>query len=78
MLRHVVRVYCNYICKVILCYFTFIFDLELMTLQKGKNAGIRPLFGQNKRLGVSYSGVSLYLDSSEGKPWLHGIAVKVQ
>ena len=45
---NVVRVYCNYIDKVILCYFTFIFDL-LMTLEKGKNAGIRPLFWQNRR-----------------------------
>ena len=26
----------NYIYKVILCYFTFIFDLELMTLEKRK------------------------------------------
>ena len=48
---NVVRVYCNYIYKVILCHFTFIFDLELMTLEKGKNAGIRPLFWQNWRLG---------------------------
>ena len=32
--------------------FTFIFDLELMTLEKGKNARIRPLFWQNRRLGV--------------------------
>ena len=48
---NVVRVYCSYTYHVILCYFTFIFDLELMTLEKGKNAGIRPLFWQNRRLG---------------------------
>ena len=28
-----------------------IFGLELITLEKGKNAGIRPLFEQNRRLG---------------------------
>ena len=27
------------------------FSLELITLEKGENAGIRPLFGQNRRLG---------------------------
>ena len=28
-----------------------IFGLELITLEKGKNSRIRPLFGQNRRLG---------------------------
>ena len=28
-----------------------IFDLELIALENGKNVGIRPLFGQNRRLG---------------------------
>ena len=38
-----------------------IFGLELITLEEGKNAGIRPLFGQNRRLGGgSYSRISLY------------------
>ena len=40
------RVYC-YIYKVILCCFTLIVDLELMTLGKGNNTGIIPLFVQN-------------------------------
>ena len=28
-----------------------IFGLELIILEKGKNAGIRPLVGENRRLG---------------------------
>ena len=28
-----------------------IFDLKLKAREKGKNAGIRPLFGRNRRLG---------------------------
>ena len=56
---NVVRAYCNYIYKIILGYFTFILDLELMILEKGDSAGIRPLSWQNRRLGGSYSGVSL-------------------
>ena len=31
-----VRVYCYFIYKVILCYFTLIFDQEVITLKKGK------------------------------------------
>ena len=32
-------------------YFRLIYEPELITLEKGKNAGIRPLFGQNRWLG---------------------------
>ena len=47
----VVRVYCYSTHKVLQRFFMLIFDLELITLEKGKNVGIRPLFGQNRRLG---------------------------
>ena len=41
---------------------SFIFDLELMTLEKGKNAGIRPLFWQNRRLGgVLFRRITVYI-----------------
>ena len=56
-----------------------IFDLKLKVLEKGKNAGIRPLFGRNRRLGGSYSGVSLYhlieqsllISSKYSQKWPH-------
>ena len=35
-------------------FFTLIFDLELKALVNGKNAGIRPIFGQNRRLGGAF------------------------
>ena len=41
------------------------FGLELITLEKGKNAGIRPLFEQNRRLGGAYFGISLYTTISQ-------------
>ena len=47
---YVVRVYCNYTYKIILSFFIFMFDLDQMILEEGKNAGIRPLFWQNRRL----------------------------
>ena len=34
----------------------FTYDLELMALGNVKNTGIRPLFGQVRQLGRSYSG----------------------
>ena len=40
-----------------------IFDLKLKTHEKGKNVGLKPLFGQNRRLRGSYSGRLLYQDS---------------
>ena len=46
-----VRAYCNFVYKVLMCYFALMYELELMTLKNGKNAGIRPFFGQNRWLG---------------------------
>ena len=51
---NIVRVYCNYIYMVILSYFTFIFDLELMReISRNKT----PFLAKSAARG-SYSGVS--------------------